>query len=451
MTIPLFFRNRIQNLLSDQKFNEILKGSAWALIARVIATLFSMATSIIIARAYGADVLGIIAVLSSFYLFATIFTVLGTDSSILRLIPEYLIKYSPMAAFKVYRKTQYFVSITSIFAGMLLYISSDFIASRIFLKPDLHFYFSISSVFIVFQAIMILNSKAIRGLRLVRRFAFIQLLPSLLKFLILIPITVFFYNKDNPIYAIFASITITALFGMWIMDRAFQQRISSKDILNSVSIKDVLKISLPMLMTSTMGFVIGQTSIIVLGIFYSEAEVGYFSIAVKLSTLTLFIISAVNTIAAPKFSELYHGEKIDDLFYVAIKSAKLIFWTTIPILLVLILLGKPILFLLFGSEFTSAYWAMVILTLGQFVNSISGSTGIFMNMTGGHIVFRNIIFLTTVINIGMSFILIPEYGILGASIAGMVTTIFWNLATLLYIKIKYGKTICYIPYFVDNS
>jgi hypothetical protein len=52
-------KSKIQNLLSDKKFSEILTGSAWALSARVITTGLGMVTSIIIARVYGAEVMGI--------------------------------------------------------------------------------------------------------------------------------------------------------------------------------------------------------------------------------------------------------------------------------------------------------------------------------------------------------------------------------------------------------
>ena len=82
-----FIKCKLHNLFSDTRFFEILAGSAWALGARVIATCVGMVTSIVIARWYGAEVMGIVAVLNSFLMLATIFTVLGTDTSILRLIP----------------------------------------------------------------------------------------------------------------------------------------------------------------------------------------------------------------------------------------------------------------------------------------------------------------------------------------------------------------------------
>ncbi len=109
-----FVRKKIHNLVSDKKFSEILRGSVWALGAKVMAAVLGMVTYIIIARAYGAEVLGIVAVLQSFLMLATIFTVLGTNTSILRLIPEHLAKYSPGSAFRVYRKIQHMFLGTSL-------------------------------------------------------------------------------------------------------------------------------------------------------------------------------------------------------------------------------------------------------------------------------------------------------------------------------------------------
>jgi O-antigen/teichoic acid export membrane protein len=441
-----FIRRKFHNLISDKKFSEILTGSAWALGARVIGTGVSLITSIIVARAYGADILGIIAVLNSFLVLVTIFTVLGTNTSILRLIPEHLAKYSPTSAFKVYRKTQFFVAGVSVVTGGILYFASGFIADSIFSKPHLRFYFSLAAFFIVFQSLMGLNTEAVRGLRLIRIFAFMQVMPSVGKLAILIPLTFFFYHQDNPIYATFAAVAITAMAGAWIMDRAFKQKMSPGETVHPMPVRQILSISLPMLMTATMSFVIGQTGVIMLGMFRPEADVGYYSIAVHLASLTTFVLSAINTMAAPKFSELFHTGKIDELFYVARKSTKLIFWTTTPILVFLILLGKPLLTILYGPEFSVAYWAMFFLVLGQFVNSISGSTGYFMNMTGHQNIFRNVMLITALLNVTLNLVLIPQFGIIGAALTAMFCYVLWNSLLLLYIKIKYGRTIGYFPF-----
>jgi O-antigen/teichoic acid export membrane protein len=206
-----------------------------------------------------------------------------------------------------------------------------------------------------------------------------------------------------------------------------------------------LSISLPMLMTSAMALVIGETGVILLGMFRPEAEVGYYSVAVRMATLTSFMLTAINTMAAPKFSELYHSGNLDELFRVAKKSTRLIFWTSAPILLGLLVLGKPVLWLMYGEEFRGAYPALAFLTLGQFVNSASGSTGAFLNMTGRQRAFRNIVAVAAVMNVGLNLLLIPSLGILGAALAGMATMASWNVAALVFIKRRHGRTVGYFP------
>jgi O-antigen/teichoic acid export membrane protein len=433
------------SLISDTRFSEILTGSAWALGARVAATGLTLVTSIIAARFYGADIVGVVAMISSFLGLATIFTVMGTNTSILRLIPEHMAKHSPSSAFRIYKKTQNFIAALSVFTGAIVFFSADLIAGEIFSKPHLSPLFQMSAFFIVFLTIMSLNTQAVRGLRLIRPFAFMQLLPATSRLLTLLFTTLFLFHPYNPVYALFASYAITACIGILIMQVRFQELVKPDDEVNPIPIKTLASISFPMLMTATMTFVIGQTGILMLGMFRSEAEVGYYAVAVRMATLTTFVLGAINSMAAPKFSELFHTGKMDELFYVARKSAKLVFWTTTPILICLVLLGKPILSLLFGSDFIAAYGPMVLLVTGQFINSISGSTGHFMNMTGNHAVFRNIILAASIMTVGLSFILIPPFGTIGAAFAGMVSLSLWNIWSLLYIKMRYGMTIGYVP------
>ena len=445
-----FIKRKIHKQFLDKKFSEILTGSIWALSARVISTFLGFVTSILIARYYGADILGIVAVVNSFLILACIFTVLGTPTSILRLIPEHLTKYSPSSAFKLYRKTQYIVICVSLLTGSLLFFGADLIAERLFSKPHLSYYFGISAIFVVFKSLMLLNNQAIRGLRLIKMFAFMQILPQGFNFLLLLALAFLWPANDVPVYALLGSFAITGLLGWFIMELNFKKIMQTKDIIFTISTFSILSISLPMLMTQTMTFIIGQTGVIMLGMFRSEFDVGFYSIAVKLATLTSFILNAINSMAASKFSELFHSGKINELFYVAKKSTKLIFWTTLPILLGFVVLGKPILHIAFGNEFVVAYPALVILVIGQFIHSVTGSTGLFMNMTGNQKVLRNIMFAAAIINVTTGYLLIPKFGILGAAIAAMVSIFAWNITVLFYIKKKYGQTTSYLPIFSSH-
>ena len=437
-------KSKFNDLISDPKFSEIITGSVWALSARVASAGIGILVSIIIARFYSAEMLGIVAILQSFFLLATIFTVLGTNISLLRLIPEHIVKYSPTSAFKVYRKTSAMVITTSIVIGALFFICNDLIALKIFSKQNLSFYFALASGFVVFNALMKLNTYAIRGLRLIKAFALMQILPQGFNLFLLVIIDMFWHNKDIPVYALLGSFAMTAILGWIIIEITFQKMNHSDDRTQYMSLRNILSISSPMLMTNTMTFVIGQTGVIILGMFRSAAEVGYYAIAVKLATLTAIILNAVNAMAAPKFSELYHSDNRDELFYVARKSAKLIFWTTMPILIFLVVFGKPVLYLMYGKPFTAAFWAMAILVVGQFVNSISGPTEVFMNMIGHQKELFLFKMISALINLGLNLVLTPRYGIYGASFSAMFSLSFWNILVLIYIKFKYDKSIGYL-------
>lgn len=437
--------SRIRNLLSDHGFSEILTGSVYAVGARIVATGLGFVSSIVVARYYGAGVMGILAVIESFLMLATVLAMLGTSTSILRLIPEHMARHSPTSAFRVYRKTQFFVLAVAVVIGGALYLSSGFVANSVFAKPDLVFFFALAAPFVIIKSLMLLNTQAVRGLRLVRTFALMQLLPPLSMLVLLVILTLLFENRNIPVFTLLASWVVTALAGAWIMDRTFKRRMNPDDEVRPLAVTAILALSLPMLLSATMYFVIGQTGVIMLGIFRTEAEVGYYAVAVKLAGLTALILTAVNSMAAPKFSELFHTGQTDEILRVAKKATKLIFWTTAPILLGLIAIGKPLLGLVFGQQFTVAYGAMVLLVLGQFVNSISGSTGIFMNMTGHQKTFQNIMLASAGLCIVLNLLLIPQFGIMGAALSAMVTVASWNIYTLVYIKAKFGRSIGYFP------
>ena len=94
----------------------------------------------------------------------------------------------------------------------------------------------------------------------------------------------------------------------------------------------------------------------------------------------------------------------------------------------------------------AAYVPMLILVVGQFVNSVSGSTGYFMNMTGHQKELRNIIIITSICSLLLSFFLIPRFGLYGAALDAAMCLALWNIWALIYIKKKYNDSIGYMPF-----
>jgi len=440
------FRRKFEALTADEKFSEILSGSAWAMAGQVMASGIGLTISVVIARVHGSGVMGTVAVINSLLTLMAIFTTLGTDTVILRLIPEHLVKYSAPSALRVFHQTQRLVLWASLFAGLLLFLGSGPLADKMFGKPQLGFYLALTSPFLLFNSQKLLITQTVRGLRLIRLYSLLLFAPALINLIILLVLNSYSCAPDNPVYSLFASLVFSGFLGWVIANKGFRQTITPSNQEGSLSNRELISLSLPMLTTSALFFFTSQTGVIILGIFRPESQVAYYDVAVKLSLLVGFVLTATNAMAAPRFAELFHAGKMDELFYVARKSAKLIFWSTLPVIFVLIVLGRPLLTLVFGPEFAKAYPALLLLMTGQFVNAASGSTGFFMNMTGHQNMLRNFTAITALLNIGLSLALIPNFGVEGAAFATMIGISLLNGIILLYIKRKYGRTTGYFPF-----
>lgn len=441
-------QKKIISFFADKGFSEILSGSIWAFVAQCGSALILMLISIITAKYYGPQILGIVAILNSVLLFSSIISLMGTGTSILRLVPQHLISHSMSSAFNIYKNIQLLVTVLSVIIGLLLCFNSNIIATKIFSKPFLAPYLFGVSFFVLFKSLMTLNTQAVRGMKLIKLYSLLQILPASINLLILSVATFTFsilQTKETPVFAFLSAIFFTAIVGITIMYANYFKRRSDFDKIEKTSIKKILTISSPMLLTSSMIFVNAQMGTIALGMFGKTADVGFYTVAVKLATLTSFILHAINSISAPKFSELYFAKNHDELFRVAQKSTKLIFYITTPILILLLCFGKSLLSFFYGENFTIAYFALSMLVIGQFFHSISGSTGIFLNMTGHQIVLRNIMLLTAILNIILNFILTPKFGISGAAFCAMFCTMFWNLLATVVIKKEFHKFIFYFP------
>ena len=103
----------------------------------------------------------------------------------------------------------------------------------------------------------------------------------------------------------------------------------------------------------------------------NESSVGIYNVALKIATLTSITLIAINSIGAPKFAEFYAKRDIVGLQRIVNQINRLVFWTSLPILLISVLFPEFILSI-FGNEFKIAAWSLIILCIGQFINAASG-------------------------------------------------------------------------------
>jgi O-antigen/teichoic acid export membrane protein len=437
----------IKSLVSylDRRFSGLFIGTIWVLMGRISATAIGMLNSVIVAKYYGADMLGVMALIQTTLLVTLTISKMGLDTAVLKLIPEHVEKFSINSAKQVYFRVLFVAIILSLLTGAILFLLADFLGSGVFGKPYLTKYLTLMAIVVVFGAIYDINMQTVRGFRQVKMFAFMQLLPQSILFSLLVTAMMGSNIYDAPVWALLLALVFSSVITICMVIWVFTRLTGKNGDIEQLRYRDIISLSSPMFLTASMNFIIAQSGLIIIGVFRSSAEVGYYSIAVKLATLTSFVLMAINSIVAPKFSQLFHSDRIAELYQVARRSTKLIFLSTVPILLVLLMFGRQILFALYGKEFIAAYAALLILIIGQFIHSISGSTGYFLNMTGGHKFYSIVLVIAAVLNAALGISLIPLMGDVGAAISATTCLIFWNLVSLIYIKRKHGFNFSYIP------
>ncbi len=437
--------DKIKTKLSeDIHLKELIQGSLTFLILRIFGMMVGYTFTLIVTRNLGASAWGIFALSFTVLQITSVIGKLGLDTALLRFIAQYNAQRKVKTAKYIYLKSIIVIIPLSFLLSVFLYYLSPLLAEKVFGKPHLASYFKLMSFALIPFVLLSINSESLRAFKKIKEYTTLQnLLPFLCAFIFF---SIFFYilhikNIKVIIIAYILGIGVSFFISFLLLNKEFSNKNGE---LEKISLRQILSVSLPMFLSSSLFMVMSWTDTIMLGMWRTEEEVGIYNVAMRLSMITSFTLGAINSIAAPKFAEFWGKKDLEGLKKVAQQSTKLIFWTSAPVLaLYLIFPGE---FMgLFGYKFRKGALALVFLTIGQFVNAACGSVGYILQMTEKHKIFQNILLIATLINLILNILLIPKYGLNGGAFSNMLSMIIWNVACWLYIRFIYGINTAYLP------
>lgn len=177
-------------------------------------------------------------------------------------------------------------------------------------------------------------------------------------------------------------------------------------------------------------------------------DVALFHTANRTAYMTTLVLVSVNSIAAPKFAELYRMGDHEALRTTAQRSAWLMTLLAGPVLLAFVIAPATVMSL-FGPHFVAAADLLVILAIGQFVNVASGSVGFLLMMSGNERLVRNNTAAFAVVNVALNLVLVPTLGRVGAAIATSVSLGGLNLSGAYLVGTRLG--IRMLPFFPGRT
>lgn len=157
----------------------------------------------------------------------------------------------------------------------------------------------------------------------------------------------------------------------------------------------------------------------------SDAQIGVYSLGVMLGQKLWMIPDALRDILMGKLA----GGKTEEE---VAKVTRTSLWITVACILGMVVLGKPIIRLLFGAEYNGAYAVFLNISLGV-VGMVFYKMIYAYNVVNGH---KNINFIllatAAVINVVMNYFLIPVLSINGAALASMASYSVCGIGFLIY-------------------
>jgi O-antigen/teichoic acid export membrane protein len=198
-----------------------------------------------------------------------------------------------------------------------------------------------------------------------------------------------------------------------------------------------LAISLPILLVESFYLLLSYTDVLVLQQFRTSEEVGVYFAVVKTLALVSFIHYAMSATTAHRFAE-YHalGDKQRLSAYVA-HAINWTFWPSLAATIVLLALGKPLLWL-FGPQFVIGYDIMFVAAIGLVVRSAIGPVERLLNMLGHQHICAAAYAAAFVMNVVLCVALVPRFGGHGAAGATSISLCFETVLLFWIVRRRLG-------------
>lgn len=407
----------------EHHIQEVISGSSLAFVMKVLGAGLSFAFNVLLARFLGAEGAGV------YYLALTVTTVagvvgrLGLDNAALRFVAAGASSGDWASVKGVYQNTMRMSVVVGLALAASAFLAADVIARGVFSEPALTGPLRLMCVGVPAHCLLVLHTEVLKGLKRIRE---AMVLRGFGVPLLSIPLLVVLAGPLGVTGAVAAWVIgafVVATVG-WMLWRWATPALEAVE--GDFSRSRLLSTSMPLLLVASMQLVMKWTDTVMLGIWTPSDQVGIYGAAMKTAMLTSFALLAVNSIAAPKFSEMYAAGEMTDLAHLARDLAKLLSIGTLPLVLLFLFMPRTVLSI-FGPAFAAGGTALVILAVGQFVNVTTGSVGYLLMMTGNEKDMRNITVGVAVLNVALNWILVPRFGIEGAAVATGTSLALTNL------------------------
>jgi len=370
-----------QRFAPDRLAGRLLRGMSRSFAASLVAAVVAFASSLLLARALGSDQFGVFTYVSSWLNIAVLFATLGIDAALSRFLPQYAAQSDWSALRGLLRWSRW----TTL--GMALAVASVLvvIGGRLYLRDDsvVGLTLCIAGGCLPLLALVAVNQGALQGFHLA---GFSQVPRSVLRPLLLtVLVAVLWLANGGQVSAPAAmALNALALVGAWALGELWLRTavpVSATAACPQYQGPHWLRVAVPMLLVSSMGILLHETSVVVTALISGTTIAGVYSVAVRLSRMLAFGMTAGNSMVNPLIAELYARGEFRRLQLTTSVASTISLGVAVAVAVTL-MIGSHLVLGAFGEAFQAGRGVVLILAAGQMFNAATGPVGGLLNMTG---------------------------------------------------------------------
>ncbi|MEA3272909.1 MAG: flippase [Patescibacteria group bacterium] len=390
----------------------IAKNTTILTFASVIQKILAFVYFTLVARGIGVENIGKYSFAISFAMIFSIFVDLGLTSAMVREIARARDKI------KVYVGTVFSVKI--LFGVITLGLIYAVINIMNYPEITRQFVY-LAGLAIVLDSFHLTFYGVFRGLRVLKYEAVGLIIGQL--FILAFGLSVIYLNA--PLYFLFIALILGSLFNIIfsfslvrIKQGFFPWPAFDKKIFLFLG-----KIASAFALAGIFVKIYSYIDTVLLSYLKGDLAVGWYSIPIKLTLAFQFIPMALVASLYPTLS-YYFKESRARLRVTFEKGMRYLILVAVPLAFGIGILADKIILSLYGADFSPSIIPLQILAVGLVFAFLSFPVGSLLNACNKQKVQTIILGLTMVVNIVLNLILIPRYGVIGASITALVSYFF---------------------------
>ena len=192
----------------------------------------------------------------------------------------------------------------------------------------------------------------------------------------------------------------------------------------------IFKFSIPVVISGVAEIFLYDTGTFFIGMFLPTLFAGFYTNASAIARIPLIISNSISTSVLPATSEASSLKNRELLKLYIHQSYRYTTLTTLPVSAFIMVFAAPIMSILFGKEYVPGASALWILVTGMFFFSIYLIGSSMCQGLGKPQKPMYALIIGAIVNMVLSFILIPRYGIAGAAFATTISTCLLMIITM---------------------